>query len=95
MPHEAETFDRVMQTLTDHGVTRVLILNVRRPVAWEYTANKRAAEGVSRWPQAERVDWHSYSNGQAEWFSDDAIHPTYTGAEAYVKLIAEALGQGS
>jgi peptidoglycan/LPS O-acetylase OafA/YrhL len=91
VPFEPATFDAVMQSLVERGVTRVYFLNVRRPVAWEYTVNVRIAEGVSRWPQATLIDWYQHSADQPGWFIADAVHPTYTGSAAYVTLILNAV----
>ncbi len=92
VPFEDEVFDDVMRGLLENGVTRVLFLNVRRPVAWEAVANNQALKGVNRWPQAELVDWHALSEDQPGWFCEDSVHPSYTGAAAYVNAIREALG---
>ncbi len=92
VPFEDEVFDDVMSGLLKHGVTRVLFINVRRPVAWEAVANNQVLKGVNRWPQAELVDWHKLSEEQPGWFCEDSVHPSHTGAAAYVEAIREALG---
>ncbi len=92
VPFRAEVFDSVMSSLLEHGVTRVLFITVRRSVAWEAIVNNQLLEGVNRWPQAELVDWHRLSKPHPGWFGADSVHPTYTGAEAYVKAIRQALG---
>ena len=56
-PFEDPVFDEVMKVLLDHGVERATFLNVHRPVGWEYYVNQKFVEGVSRWPQAELIDW--------------------------------------
>lgn len=90
-PFDAVEFDDLMKTLLDYGVTRVLWVNVHRPVPWEATINQRIAEGVSRWQQAELIDWHAASAAYPGWFGDDQTHLTRTGAQAYVELILEAI----
>ncbi len=92
-PFEASTFDEVMETLTSHGVRRVLFVNVHRPVAWEYTVNKRLEEGAARWPQAEILDWHALSAPHKYWFVEDKTHLTFSGSQAYVEAILEAVGE--
>jgi peptidoglycan/LPS O-acetylase OafA/YrhL len=94
VPFEDEVFDNVMQTLLENGAARVLFLNVRRPVAWEAVVNNQLLKGVNRWPQAELIDWHELSEEQAGWFCEDSVHPSYTGAATYVKIILEALDDG-
>jgi len=34
-------------------VKRVILINVHRPIGWEYYMNKQFAEGGAHWPQAE------------------------------------------
>ena len=94
VPFEDEVFDDVMRGLLEHGVTRAIFLNVRRPVAWEAVANSQILKGLNRWPQAELIDWHALSEEQPGWFCEDSVHPSYTGAAAYVEAIREALGDG-
>jgi hypothetical protein len=76
-----------MQTTTTARAPPIQFARPRRPAGVGRAGcilPSRAAEGVSRWPRAERVDWHNYSNEHNGWFISDAIHPTDTGAEAHV-----------
>jgi peptidoglycan/LPS O-acetylase OafA/YrhL len=91
VPFEDEVFDDVMRSLLEQDVVRVLFINVRRPAAWEAIVNNQILKGVNRWPQAELIDWHALSEDQAGWFCEDSVHPSYTGAAAYVEIIHEAL----
>lgn len=91
-PFEADAFDAVMETLLAHGVQRVWFVNVRRPTRWEYTVNKRLAEGVARWPQASLIDWYAISNPHESWFVEDKTHLSYSGARVYVDTILQATG---
>ena len=49
-PFEDPVFDEVMKRLLAHGVERVILINVHRPIGWEYYLNQRFAESVARWP---------------------------------------------
>ncbi|MCO5190505.1 MAG: acyltransferase [Anaerolineae bacterium] len=91
-PFEPDMFDEVMQILLDHNVQRVLFVNIKRPVGWEYTVNKRLAEGVARWPEAELLDWNGLSTTESDWFVEDKTHLSNTGGEAYVQFIMQAVG---
>lgn len=91
-PFDDSVFDGVMQSLVDRGATRVIFLTVKRPITWESYLNRKLAEGVARWPQAELADWNAIAQSQPGWFIADQVHPTTTGAEAYVSLILQALG---
>jgi hypothetical protein len=86
-PFEASVFDDVMEALLAHDVERVIFVNVHRPIGWEYYINQKFAEAVSRWPQAELIDWDSLAHGKQEWFIRDGTHLSYAGSEAYVNVI--------
>lgn len=90
-PFEPDEFDALMVLLLDYGVERAIFVNVNRPVTWEYTVNKRIAEGVNRWSQAELVDWYTISKGYPGYFGEDQTHVTRTGARAYVRAILAVL----
>ena len=72
---------------------RLILINVHRPIGWEYYVNKPFAEGVARWPQAELIDWDAIAHSQQEWFIKDQTHLSYEGSEAYVTAIEEKLGK--
>jgi hypothetical protein len=91
-PFDASVCEGVMQALVERGVTRVIVVTIKRPVAWEALVNRQLAEGVGRWPQAELADWNALAQSQPGWFIADQVHPTYTGAEAYVAFLRQALG---
>jgi len=90
-PFDADEFDELMELMLDLGVERAIFINVKRPVTWEYTINKRIAEGVERWRQAEIVDWYTIAKPYPGYFGDDQTHVTRTGARAYVKAILATL----
>jgi hypothetical protein len=90
-PFEAPVFDEVMQTLLAHGVERVIFINVHRPIGWEAYINKKFAEGVARWPEAELIDWEALAHSEPGWFIRDGTHLSYDGSEAYVSAIKEKL----
>ena len=90
-PFEAPVFDDVMETLLAHEVERVLFINVHRPIGWENYLNRKFAEGVARWPQAELIDWDALAHGEQGWFIRDQTHLSYAGSEAYVNAIQQKL----
>ena len=69
---------------------RVILINVHRPIDWEYYINKQFAEGVARWPEAELIDWEAIAQ-PTEWFIKDQTHLSYEGSEAYVTASREKL----
>jgi peptidoglycan/LPS O-acetylase OafA/YrhL len=90
-PFEAQVFDQVMEAVLAHQVERAIFINVHRPIGWESYINRKFAEGVARWPQAELIDWDAMAHGQQGWFIEDQTHLSYRGSEAYVAAIRSAL----
>jgi hypothetical protein len=90
-PFEAPVFDEVMKRLLAHGAERVIFINVHRPIGWEFYVNKKFAEGVARWPEAELIDWEALAHREQGWFIRDGTHLSYDGSEAYVNAIQEKL----
>lgn len=90
-PFEAEVFDQVMEALLAHRVERVIFINVHRPIGWEYYINRKFAEGVARWHQAELIDWDSLAHREQGWFIKDQTHLSYAGSRAYVNAIRQKL----
>ena len=92
-PFEGPVFDDVMEALLAHQVERVIFINVHRPIGWEYYINKKFAEGVARWPEAELIDWDALAHHEQGWFIRDQTHLSYAGSEAYVEQIRQALNE--
>jgi hypothetical protein len=90
-PFEDSVFDDVMKALLDHQVERVIFINVRRPVGWEYYINQKFAKDVARWSQAELIDWYALAHTEQGWFIKDQTHLSYYGSKAYVEAIKKQL----
>jgi hypothetical protein len=90
-PFEDTVFDEVMKELLAHQVERVIFINVHRPIGWEYYINKKFAEDVARWPQAELIDWNGLAQHEQGWFIKDQTHLSYYGSKAYVDTIQQQL----
>ncbi len=90
-PFEDTVFDEVMKELLAHQVERVIFINVHRPIGWEYYINKKFAEDVARWPQAELIDWNTLAQHEQGWFIKDQTHLSYSGSKAYVTAIKDKL----
>lgn len=93
-PFETPVFDQAMEALLAHDVERVIFINVQRPIGWEYYINKKFAEGVERWPQAELIDWEALAHSEQGWFIKDQTHLSYEGSQAYVDAIRAKLSEG-
>ncbi|MFA5635606.1 MAG: acyltransferase family protein [Anaerovoracaceae bacterium] len=73
------------------GAEQIVLLNSRVPKPWEAVVNETLAKVVSSYPNARLVDWHGISKGHDEYFYQDGVHLKPAGAEAYCKMIVEAL----
>ena len=82
-------FDKIMRTLS--GVDRVVFVNVTVPRTWEQPNNEVIAEGVTRYPNAVLVDWHSASADQPELFYSDGYHLRPKGQRIYSDLVSSYL----
>jgi peptidoglycan/LPS O-acetylase OafA/YrhL len=90
-PFEDAVFDEVMKTLLDHQVERIIFINVRRPIGWEYYINQKFAQDIARWPRAELIDWYALAHTEQGWFIRDQTHLSYYGSKAYVEAIKKQL----
>lgn len=73
------------------GAEQIVLLNCRVPKPWEAVVNETLAEVAKSYPNAKLLDWHATSRGHDEYFYQDGVHLNPTGAEAYCKMIFEAL----
>ncbi len=90
-PFEDAVFDDVMKALLAHRVERVIFINVRRPIGWEYYINQKFAKDIARWSQAELIDWYALAHTEQGWFIKDQTHLSYYGSKAYVEAIKKQL----
>jgi peptidoglycan/LPS O-acetylase OafA/YrhL len=92
---EEDHFQSLLETLANHQVTQIYIINVRRPIRWESLANKRLKEGVSSWDQAILLDWYTKSDNKPGYFGEDEVHLTTYGKKAYLNLIQDTIAGNS
>ena len=92
---EEDHFQSLLETLANHQVTQIYIINVRRPIRWESLANKRLKEGASGWDQAILLDWYTKSDNKPGYFGEDEIHLTTYGKKAYLNLIQDTIAGNS
>lgn len=84
-----EQLDQTMRFLAD--IPRVVVLNDKVPRPWEAPNNDRFAAGLAKYPNVVSVDWHAAAQGHPEYFYDDGIHLRPEGADAYARLIVDAV----
>lgn len=88
-PLHAAQFDELMQVLS--GVTRVVVVNLKVPRAWEAPNNEVLRSAALRHPNMVLVDWYAASSARPDWLYRDGIHLRPAGAKAYTALIVTHL----
>lgn len=73
------------------GKEQVYLVTVRVPRSWERTVNRSLTEASERYANVSLIDWHGASAGHNEYFSEDGVHLTPTGAEAFTALVEKAV----
>ena len=79
----------ILDELSDRG--RVVVVNDRVPRVWMKPNNKTINALVPLYPNVRLADWAATSKGHKGWFAPDGVHLTKTGAQAFGKMISEAL----
>ena len=78
-------FDHMMASL---GKDRhVYFLTARMPRSWETEVNDTLRRGVSRYPNAQLLDWREFAGCHADWFVNDGYHLTNLGAQSYANFL--------
>jgi len=90
--YSASTLNGIVTQMSNLGVRKIYMLNVRVPMGWEGLVNDHIDEVAQNWPElVVLVDWHEISGGHPEWFLDDGVHLTKDGAQAYVDITLETI----
>ena len=88
-PVSQSEFDSLMQVVAN--VAHVILINNKEPRSWEQENDDLFAYGTTQYANAELIDWRAESAAHGEYFGDDSIHLTTTGAIAYAGLVAGRL----
>ncbi|CAH1222993.1 hypothetical protein PAECIP111891_05429 [Paenibacillus allorhizoplanae] len=88
-PFTSEQLDILLETIGDYR--KIILINTRVPKKWEYVVNGTLASVSRGHANVKLVDWYSYSENKLDWFVSDGVHLTTKGAEAYAKLILNAI----
>jgi peptidoglycan/LPS O-acetylase OafA/YrhL len=84
-------FDQLMRIV---GNRRVFFVTTHAARSWEDIVNQRLGAGVSRWPNARLIDWHTYASSHPDFFVADGIHLDAAGIDAYATFIRETIDRG-
>lgn len=80
-----------LDTLRDHGVQRVLWVNLHA-VRPEYAQkNSVLTEAARHHPELRVLDWNTYSSSHPEWYQSDLIHLVPAGGVAIATWIHQAI----
>ncbi|MFS0780386.1 acyltransferase family protein [Bacillus sp. 1P06AnD] len=70
---------------------KVVLINTRVPRPWESIVNKALSAAAESYSNISLVDWYSSSTGHNEYFANDGVHLTKTGAQAFASLISDTV----
>jgi hypothetical protein len=83
---------QLMSLLHSLGPTRqVIMINTRVPMPWQDVVNHLLAQVASTDPQVTLVNWYQASANENGWFYPDGVHLNPTGAQAYARLLVDAV----
>lgn len=87
----ADNVEASLTALARAGVTHVLWVLLREQRHPYVTMNDAIRAAAAKHPELTVVDWNAYANGHADWFQDDGLHLTYSGAVAMATLCHDVL----
>lgn len=89
-PVTSDQIDDLMHTV---GKKRqVFWINTHVPTRqWQNQVNATLADSAKKYSNLTIIDWNGYSNGHADWFYDDNVHPNPDGNPRYAAFIAKTI----
>ena len=88
-PFTRGQFDSIVADLA--GVRQIIFVNDKVDRPWEGSNNAMLASAAGAYQNVTLVDWHDASSGHPEYFWDDGLHLRPEGANAYARVIANAI----
>ncbi|AYV69990.1 acetyltransferase [Niallia circulans] len=79
----------VLESLQDKK--RVFIVNTRVPRDWQDIVNRNITEIANEFANTTLIDWYSASEGKEDYFYEDGVHLSATGAKIYASIIANRI----
>ncbi|MGN7759907.1 acyltransferase family protein [Paenibacillus sp. 22594] len=70
---------------------QVYLVTVRVPRSWKRIVNRSLNEAAERYDNVSLIDWYGASAGHNDYFSEDGVHLTSAGAEAFAALVEKAV----
>lgn len=87
----ADTLEQSLAALRNVGVQRVVWATLSERRSDLARMNVTLAAAAQRHPELILVDWAAASRDHTDWFQNDGIHLTYTGAVAMARLLRDAI----
>ena len=87
----AQDIEDAVTALEGAGAKRIFWLTLRAARHPYLTMNDGIRALATRHPDVTVIDWNVYSRSHPDWFQDDGIHLTGTGAQAMATLIHASL----
>ncbi len=88
----AFTSAQLLDVIASIGSERqIILINTRVPKNWESIVNEKLKDAAEKDPSIRLIDWYSVSSGHNEYFENDGVHLTQTGAKVYANIIADEI----
>lgn len=71
---------------------KIILVNTRVSRPWEAAVNEMLIKVSGSYSNTKLIDWYAVSSGHDDYFYPDGVHLNRTGAEAYSKIMIEAMG---
>ena len=70
----------------------IFLINTRVPRPWENEVNAKLKRASTQHDNVTLIDWHEASLGKKAYFEADGVHLNIDGAEAFGRVVNDALG---
>jgi hypothetical protein len=71
---------------------KIILVNTRVSRPWETAVNEMLTKVSGSYSNTKLIDWYAVSSDHDDYFYPDGVHLNRTGAEAYSKIMIEAMG---
>lgn len=88
-PFKPDQLEELLETIGEER--KIILINTRVPRKWQDTVNDALADASKKHANVKLLDWYSLSEDKPDWFASDGVHLTSKGAEAYAKLVLNAV----
>jgi peptidoglycan/LPS O-acetylase OafA/YrhL len=90
-PIDPHRLDQLIGEL--RGGHRIVLVTDHMPQPWRGVNNRTLHAAAKQRPEVAVADWDSVADHHRGWFWSDGIHVRAAGADAYARLVVDALGR--